>query len=150
MWRPVVMAWAELPAPWRARLHSVLDEVAAASGDGYVVVDERCPGLDGATVRRLIEEARDGRARIGVRPVTDTVKQLRGGTVTGTVDRAGLVQVASPLVVPTAHGEPVGDSLPAMAAALADLPGGVLGVEVPPRARRVADVEELRLLPAGE
>jgi 2-C-methyl-D-erythritol 4-phosphate cytidylyltransferase len=142
MWRPVVLEWPELPGPWRARLHGVLDVVAEVEGDGWVVVDERCPGLDSATLRGLLEEARDGRPRLGVRPVTDTVKQVRDGVVTGTVDRAGLVQVASPLVVPAAPGEPVGDSLVAMAAALGD----VLRVEVPALARRLADLDELRLL----
>ena len=142
MWRSRVLEWAELPDPWRARLHDVLDVVAEVSGDGWVVVDERCPGLDRATLRGLLEEARDGRARVGVRPVTDTVKEVRDGAVTGTVDRTGLVQVASPLVVPAAYGEPVGDSLVAMAAGL----DHVLHVEVPAHARRLADVEELRLL----
>ena len=143
MWRSVVLEWAELPAPWGARLYAVLDVVAEVGGDGWVVVDERCPGLDPATLRGLLEEAGDGRARVGVRPVTDTVKQVRDGAVTGTVDRTGLVQVASPLVVPAAYGEPVGDSLVAMVAGLGD----VLHVEVPAHARRLADVDELRLLP---
>jgi 2-C-methyl-D-erythritol 4-phosphate cytidylyltransferase len=143
MWRSVVLGWAELPGSWRARLHAVLDVAAEAGGDGWVVVDERCPGLDRATLRGLLEEARrDGRARLGVRPVTDTVKEVREGTVTGTVDRSGLVQVASPLVVPATYGEPVGDSLVAMAAGLGD----VLHVEVPAHARPLADVDELRLL----
>ena len=142
MWRAVVLTWPELPEALRGALLATVDEVlGAAEGDGHVVVDERCPGLDADTLRSLLVRARELPA-LGVRPATDTVKRLREGVVVGTVDRAGLVQVASPLVVPAAYGEPTGDSLSAMAAALGD----VELVEVPAAARRLVDVEDLRLL----
>jgi hypothetical protein len=143
MWRAVVLEWPELPEGARQALRAVVDDTLAdAAGDGCVVVDERCPGLDADTLRALLALAADGRARLGVRPVTDTVKRLRDGAVVGTVDRAGLVQVASPLVVSSAHGEPVGESLAAMAGAL----GEVELVEVPSVARRLVDLDDLRLL----
>jgi 2-C-methyl-D-erythritol 4-phosphate cytidylyltransferase len=143
MWRAVVLEWPELPDARRTALRAVVDGVVAtAEGEGHLVVDERCPGLDAETLTTLLAAAGDGRARVGVRQVTDTVKRLRDGVVVGTVDRAGLVQLASPLVVPAAYGEPVGDSLPEMATGVGD----VEPVEVPPAARRLGDVEELRLL----
>jgi 2-C-methyl-D-erythritol 4-phosphate cytidylyltransferase len=145
MWRAVVLPWPGLPDAWHASLRAVVDEVAALEGEGYVVIDARCPGLDPTTVRRLVAAAADGRPRVGVRPVTDTVKRLRDRVVTGTVDRAGLVQVASPLVVPAPYGEPVGACLVEMAAALS----GLVRVEVPSRARRMADLDELRVLEAA-
>jgi 2-C-methyl-D-erythritol 4-phosphate cytidylyltransferase len=148
MWRAVVLPWPELPESLRSALHvTVHDVVAAAQGDGIVVVDERCPGLDAATLRRLIDAARDGRPHLGVRPVTDTVKRLQGGVVTGTVDRAGLLQLASPLVVPETYGRVLGDgmSLEETARRLADLTD-VVRVEVPAAARRAVDRDDLRTL----
>lgn len=142
MWRAVVLEWPDLPDRLRTALRGVVDEVLRdADGEGQVVVDERCPGLDAESLRTMLARARE-RPALGVRPVTDTVKRLREGTVVGTVDRAGLVQVASPLVVPASYGEPVGDSVVAMAAGL----GEVELVEVPAAARRLVDVEELQLL----
>lgn len=143
MWRAVVLTWPELPEAHRAALRATMDEaLGSVEGDGHVVVDERCPGLSVEAVRQLVEQAGDGRARLGVRPVTDTVKRLRDGVVVGTVDRAGLVQIASPLVVPEAYGAPVGDSIEAMVSVI----GEVELVEVPVVGRRLAGVDELRVL----
>lgn len=152
MWRAVVLEWPELPENRRSALRTVVEQVlAAVEGDGYVVVDERCPGLDAETLRGIVVAAGDGRPHVGVRPVTDTVKRLRAGAVTGTVDRAALVQLASPLVVPERYTAAVGGAvggagslvdLAARVAALTD----VVRIEVPAGARRISDVADLRLL----
>ena len=150
MWRAVVLEWPELPEARRSALRAVVDEVVIdADGHGYVVVDERCPGLDSETLRELLVAAGDGRPHVGVRPVTDTVKRLRDGAVTGTVDRSELVQVASPLVVPGDHAELLGDGAPAQLGELAArLAAGadVVRVEVPVTARRLVDADDLELL----
>ena len=110
--------------------------LASAPGEGWVVVDERCPGLDAATLQAVLgAAASDARPRVGTRPVTDTVKRLKGGLVIGSVDRAGLLQLASPLVVPGAV-EPQGATLAEMAEAAVAAP-----VEVPAGARRLTGAE---------
>jgi 2-C-methyl-D-erythritol 4-phosphate cytidylyltransferase len=88
---------------------------------------------------------------VGVRPVTDTVKQLDGGRVGDTVDRTELVQVVSPIVLPAAvvaalEGLPTSD-FAALVAQLA-LRFPVETLEAPAEARRVADEADLRVLEA--
>ena len=101
MWTVRVLGWDALPDAVRARLRAAVSEgLAGAEGRGLVVVDEHAPGVDPVTLRAMVEGCRDGRPRLGVRPVTDTVKRLRDGVATGTVDRAGLVRVVGPLVLP--------------------------------------------------
>jgi 2-C-methyl-D-erythritol 4-phosphate cytidylyltransferase len=148
MWRVLLLPWPDLPEPARAALSAAAEAGLATAGDGgRVVVDERCPGLDAATVRRLVVAAADGRPRVGVRPVSDTVKRVHAGAVTGTVDRAGLLQVASPLVVPAVYVGHLaeGGTMPQLAAALARVTE-VVPVEVPAAARPLADPDELALL----
>lgn len=137
-WTIRALDWEELGEPARRRLRYGVDAgLSGAAGAGLVVVDEHAPGLESATVRALVEAAADGRARLGVRPVTDTVKRIRDGVVVGTVDRAGLVQVVGPLVVP--GGGDVLGTLEETAAALAE----VVAVEVPHR--RLVDSADLRV-----
>jgi 2-C-methyl-D-erythritol 4-phosphate cytidylyltransferase len=87
-----------------------------------------------------------------VRPVTDTVKETDGDLVGATVDRDGLVAVASPVVIPPAvvaalDEWPDLDDLPALVATLREsFP--VRFVEAPALARRVVDESDLRLLEA--
>ena len=130
------MPWDALPEAARTRLLTEVDAgLAGVAGAGVVVVDEHASGLEAATVRALVVDAGDGRARLGVRPVTDTVKRLRDGVVTGTVDRSGLVQVTGPLVLP--GGGEVRETLEETAAVAAE----VVAVEV--AHRRFADRAEL-------
>jgi 2-C-methyl-D-erythritol 4-phosphate cytidylyltransferase len=90
---------------------------------------------------------------VGVRPVTDTVRTVtEAGALGATVDRATLLAVASPVVVPA----PVLASLPEPPPLddLADLVAAlrprqdVLFLEAPAPARRVGDDSDLRLLEA--
>jgi 2-C-methyl-D-erythritol 4-phosphate cytidylyltransferase len=88
---------------------------------------------------------------VGVRPVTDTVKQLDEGRVGDTVDRAELLQVASPVVLPAAVVAAVdGLSTTDFASLVAELATrfSVETLEAPAEARRVADEADLRVLEA--
>ena len=88
---------------------------------------------------------------VGVRPVTDTVKELHDGHVGATHDRAGLLQVVSPVVLPAAvvaalDGVPTTDFAELVAALAERFP--VETLEAPAEARRVADDADLRVLEA--
>lgn len=81
------------------------------SGRDLVVHDPLCPLTPSGFVAEAVEECRrTGAVVVGVRPVTDTVKQVLPGSAERgagpalgpTVDRAGLVQVTSPVVLPAA------------------------------------------------
>ena len=132
--------------PWRAR-----------AGAGLVLHDARCPLLPAAAIRECLRRGADGgpgTAVIGVRPVTDTLKEVVGGAVVDTVDRNTLAALASPVVV----GQDLLDGLSSrfpLAGDLADLPGLVhaltgigivVPVEVSSSAWRVSDREDLELL----
>jgi 2-C-methyl-D-erythritol 4-phosphate cytidylyltransferase len=91
----------------------------------------------------------------GVRPVTDTVKEIVNGpggpTVGATHDREGLRRLASPLVIPAAlvatlDGWPAVDLRKALESLRERAP--VELVEAPPAARRVATDRDLPLLEA--
>ena len=144
-WSVDLLRWDRLDGTgWRDRLRAEIERaITGASGTGHVVVDERSPGIDAETLRSSLEAARDGRARLGVRPVTDTIKRVADGAVVGTLDRSGLVQVAGPLVVPGEVVE-VQASLEATVAGLA-ASLEVVTVEVPSGARRLADQGDLEL-----
>jgi 2-C-methyl-D-erythritol 4-phosphate cytidylyltransferase len=77
------------------------------SGRPLVLHDPLCPMTPPAFLRAAIElSARSGTVVVGHRPVTDTVKPLSGdldgGLLGETVDRAGLIGVTSPVVIPGA------------------------------------------------
>lgn len=129
--------------PWAA---------VVATGEPVVLHDVLCPMTPPGFIARCVEHAAThGRVVVGVRPVTDTVKVVEDGLVGITLDRADLVAVASPVVLP-----------PAVAAELADYPGtdpvalvaelrsrfDVELLEAPPAARRVGSEEDLRVLEA--
>jgi 2-C-methyl-D-erythritol 4-phosphate cytidylyltransferase len=65
-----------------------------------VVHDPLCPLAPADLLTSLIERAIASATSVAaVRPVTDTVKTAAKGRITGTIDRNGLVVVASPLVI---------------------------------------------------
>jgi len=106
------------------------------------------PDFIASCVERAVEHAC---VVVGVRPVTDTVKVVEDGVVGATVDRDGLVAVASPVVLPPAVLEaldepPATDFLALVAALRRRFP--VELVEAPPAARRIGSVEDLRVLEA--
>jgi 2-C-methyl-D-erythritol 4-phosphate cytidylyltransferase len=118
--------------------------------DAAVVVhDPLCPGTPSEFLARAVEAA-DGTVVVGVRPVTDTVKQVADGVVGETVDRDGLFLVASPVVLPPAvvASLPEPPPLEDLAALVAQLreEREITYLEAPPEARRVADESDLLLL----
>ena len=118
----------------------------------FVLHDPLCPltpsGFIATCVNRAVAR---GAVVVGVRPVTDTVKEYAEGRVGATVDRSALVQVVSPVVLPAAvvaalDGVPTSD-FAALVAELAErFP--VETLEAPAEARRVADEDDLRVLEA--
>lgn len=123
------------------------------SGEDLVLHDALCPMAPPAFITACLERAREtGRPVVGVRPVTDTVKVVADGVVGETLDRDGLLAIASPLVLPAAvvaslARRPSAD----LARAVGDLVAAghqVETVEAPPEGRRVATDEDVRLLEA--
>jgi len=127
-------------------------EIMADLGRALVLHDPLCP----MTPPDFIAEcARIASARnavtVGVRPVTDTVKEVADGRLGHTVDRDGLVAVCSPIVLPAQvvaalPGLPTTDFV-ALVAELRSSYDVVL-VDAPPAARRVASDEDVRVLEA--
>ena len=124
----------------------------AGSGDDIVLHDALCPMTPPAFIRACLERARDtGLPVIGVRPVTDTVKVVSDGFVGETVDRDGLLAIASPLVIPAAVAATLAPPSHDLARAVASLAAAghrVEALEAPPEGRRVSSMEALRLLEA--
>lgn len=122
----------------------------AVADDALVLHDPLCPLTPPDFIVQCIRAAEDA-VVVGVRPVTDTVKTVDGGFVGATVDRQGLLQVASPVVLPPAVVQSLDDlpttDLAALVAVLAER-YPVVTLEAPPSARRVAGEEDLRLLEA--
>lgn len=124
---------------------ATLAEVAGLpAGASVLVHDPLCPLTPRAFLARALAEARDGgdtvRPVVAVRPMTDTVKIVRDGQVTETVDRTGLRVLASPVVLPpgvAGHLPETGD-VPSLVADLRR-ETDVRLLPAPTLARRVAD-----------
>jgi 2-C-methyl-D-erythritol 4-phosphate cytidylyltransferase len=125
-------------------------------GTALVVHDPLCPGTPAAFLAEAVATAvAQDVVVVGVRPVTDTVKASDGETLGATVDRAGLLAVSSPVVLPASVVEALPAPPPAAAFDdLADLVAWlresheVRFVEAPPAGRRVLDESDLRLVEA--
>jgi 2-C-methyl-D-erythritol 4-phosphate cytidylyltransferase len=133
----------DLGTPWAA----VVD-----SGEPFVLHDALCPMTPAHFIADCVNAAveRDT-VVVGVRPVTDTVKQVADGTVGRTVDRDSLVAIASPIVLPAGvvarlDGLPSLDFAAVVAALRERFPVALL--EAPTAARRVASADDVRLLEA--
>lgn len=144
----------DLTVPWA---------VLAERGDTVVLHDPLCPMTPPAFLARCADRAAvEDRIVVGVRPVTDTVKEVTaapGGDLLGaTVDRDALVAVCSPVVLPPAvvadlfadgAGLPSTDFV-ALVTTLRERYGDarVELVEAPAEARRVASEEDIAVLAA--
>lgn len=132
-------------------LGTAYDEVRA-SGRPLVVHDPLCPLVPTTFIGQALAEAvATGAVVVGVRPVTDTVKEQQGDRVGATHAREDLMAVVSPVVLP-----------PAVVAALegldvADLPAWVAGLAerfpvrflpAPSLARRIGSPDDLAVLEA--
>ena len=105
-------------------------EAVVDAGTPFVLHDALCPLTPPAFLAECVAHAAERSAvTVGVRPVTDTVKERHDGMLGATVDRATLLQVVSPVVLPVAvvaalDGSPSLD-FAALVAELADaVPGG--------------------------
>jgi 2-C-methyl-D-erythritol 4-phosphate cytidylyltransferase len=122
------------------------------SGEPFVLHDPLCPMTPADFVAQCVATATERDAVVvAVRPVTDTVKTVTDGIVGDTVDRAELVEVTSPIVLPAAVVEalseaPTGDFATIAAELAARFP--VATLEAPAEGRRIADLDDLRLLEA--
>jgi 2-C-methyl-D-erythritol 4-phosphate cytidylyltransferase len=138
---------------------TTLFETVRDSGEVLVVHDPLCPLTPVDFLERAVDAcAHSGAVVVGVRPVTDTVKEIDPATGSGglglvgrTHPREDLMVVASPVVLPAAVVEALEgvetDDLAAWVAALAQrFP--VRFLEAPPLARRVGSVEDLAVLEA--
>lgn len=122
------------------------------SGEPVVLHDPLCPMTPPAFIAACVEQAVERSCVVvATRPVTDTVKVVADGLVGETLDRDGLVAVASPVVLPPAVVADLG-ALPstdfvALVAALRTAYPVELA-EAPPAARRVGSEEDVRVLEA--
>jgi 2-C-methyl-D-erythritol 4-phosphate cytidylyltransferase len=118
-----------------------------------VVHDPLCPRTPVAFLREALALAVDDDVVVvGVQPVTDTIKSVRGDVVGETVDREGLWTVASPVVLPAsvvAHLDrwPDADDFVDLVTRLRER-FAVRFLEAPALARRVGDESDLALLEA--
>ncbi|GAB3249108.1 2-C-methyl-D-erythritol 4-phosphate cytidylyltransferase [Nocardioides dilutus] len=121
-----------------------------ASGEPVVLHDPLCPLTPPEFIATCVAACSDA-VVVAVRPVTDTVKVVADGYAGSTIDRDGLVQVVSPVVLPpdlvaALPGLP-STHLPELVARLAEL-HPVVTIEAPPAARRVTGPDDLPLLEA--
>jgi 2-C-methyl-D-erythritol 4-phosphate cytidylyltransferase len=124
------------------------------SGEPVVLHDSLCPMTPPDFLARcLLDAVEHQRVVVGVRPVSDTVKQVVDGFVGATLDRDELVRVCSPVVLPPA----VVAALDLGAADLADLAALTATLrdrfpvhlrEAPPEARRVESADDVAVLEA--
>jgi 2-C-methyl-D-erythritol 4-phosphate cytidylyltransferase len=117
-----------------------------------VVHDPLCPLTPAGFIEEAVEECeRTGAVVVGVRPVTDTVKEYDGTTVGATVDRQQLVCVTSPVVLPATVVQALDgldtDDLAALVGELSTrFP--VRHLEAPPLGRRIVGEQDLEVLVA--
>ncbi|WP_141015626.1 2-C-methyl-D-erythritol 4-phosphate cytidylyltransferase [Nocardioides sambongensis] len=133
-------------------------DVVAERGEPLVLHDPLCPMTPPQFLRRCLQIATEtGEVVVGVRPVTDTVKEVRDGEVGATRDRDGLVALCSPVVLPPAVVESLVEAQQAGAIPadfgdlIADLRGRGLPVrlvEAPAEARRVGSEADIAVLEA--
>ncbi len=127
-------------------------ESVSAADEPFVLHDALCPMTPASFLARCVRHSVEtGSVVVGVRPVTDTVKQTDGEVVGDTVDRAGLTSIASPVVLPAAAVAEL-DALPShdfaeLVAVLAER-YDVVTLEAPPSGRRVAGEDDVRVLEA--
>lgn len=145
-------AWAVGDAGITLVDHGTPWEALAESGEALLLHDALCPMTPASFLAECVRTSDERSAVVvGVRPVTDTVKQAEGGYVGATVDRDGLVVVASPVVLPAdvvaaLDALPSGDFAALAGALAARFP--VVTAPAPPEARRVASLDDVRLLEA--
>ena len=127
-------------------------EGLVAAEEPFLLHDALCPMTPASFLAEcLLEAVAHDAVVVGVRPVTDTVKHVEDGYVGATVDRASLLAVTSPVVLPASVVAAL-DHLPSTDfAALVAYLGERFPVrtrEAPPEGRRVGSEEDVRVLEA--
>jgi len=133
----------DVTVPW----HVVTD-----LGRPLVLHDPLCPMTPPDFIADCVQRAvaRDV-VVVGVRPVSDTVKEVDGDRLGRTVDRDGLTMVCAPIVLPPrvvreAQDRPTADFVELVTRLRASY--DVELVEAPPSARRVGSDEDIAVLQA--
>ncbi|MDH2413404.1 2-C-methyl-D-erythritol 4-phosphate cytidylyltransferase [Nocardioides sp. CER19] len=145
-------AWALGDAGITPVDHGVSWADLVESGDTFVLHDALCPMTPASFLADCVRTSEERSAVVvAVRPVTDTVKQVEDGYVGATIDRDALVVVTSPIVLPaevvaSLDGLPTHDFAELAGLLAARFP--VVTVEAPPEGRRVASLDDVRLLEA--
>ncbi len=80
----------------KRRFDSAQAGLVAARGEYALFHDGARPLVSSDLIRRVSEAAQVYGAAVATVPVSDTVRYLRGGGVTGEVDRSGLVLIQTP------------------------------------------------------
>lgn len=135
-------------------------DVVAERDEPLVLHDPLCPMTPPDFLARCVREAlAEGAVIVGVRPVTDTIKQIVDGRIGATVDRDALLAVCSPIVLPPAVLVDVIDASAQMerwrGSDFVDIVSWLRSrghrvemVEAPPEARRVSSPADLEVLEA--
>jgi 2-C-methyl-D-erythritol 4-phosphate cytidylyltransferase len=122
------------------------------SGQPLVLHDALCPMTPPSFLAECLRtSAERATVVLGVRTVTDTVKQLEDEYVGDTLDRDELVVVTSPVVLPAEvvadlDGLPSTDFATLAGVLAAQFP--VITLEAPASGRRVGSLDDVRLLEA--
>jgi 2-C-methyl-D-erythritol 4-phosphate cytidylyltransferase len=117
-----------------------------------VVHDPLCPLTPVEFIEQAVEECeRTGAVVVGVRPVTDTIKEYDGTALGATLDREQLICVTSPVVLPASVVAALDsldtDDLAALVARLSErFP--VRHLPAPPLGRRIVAESDLEALVA--
>lgn len=137
-------------------------DVLVERAEPLLLHDPLCPMTPPEFLARCADRAAVAdRVVVGVRPVTDTVKEVAGDLLGATVDRDGLVAVCSPVVLPAAVVADLvattGGGLPLPSLDFVELVRSLRDrygddrvdlVEAPPEARRVASDDDIAVLAA--
>jgi 2-C-methyl-D-erythritol 4-phosphate cytidylyltransferase len=152
-------SWALTNAGAELFDYTVSFEAVQQAERPLVIHDPLCPLTPAAFIEAAIAECEQtGAVVVGVRPVTDTVKEYDPSTGSGqagflgaTVDREGLVCVTSPVVLPAAVVAALDDlDTDDLAALVADLSQRfpVRHLEAPSLGRRIVGESDLDVLVA--
>ena len=145
-------SWALSTAEVELFDFSVAFETVQEAGLPLVVHDPLCPLTPAGFIAEAVAESEaTGAVVVGVRPVTDTVKEYDGTVLGATLDRDDLVCVTSPVVLPAAVVEALDgldtDDLAALVARLSER-YPVRHLEAPALGRRIVDEADLDVLVA--
>jgi len=152
-------SWALTTAGVQLFDYSISFETVQDAGRPLVIHDPLCPLTPAGFIEEAVEECeQSGAIVVGVRPVTDTVKEYDAPTGSGatrwlgsTVDREGLVCVTSPVVLPAAVvGALERLETDDLARLVADLSTRfpVRLLQAPPLGRRIAGEPDIEVLDA--